>query len=181
MSYLPRETLCFWPLLKISGRNWAFRAEISKTRIDRHVVFTEGNLMFLTTSQYFWQKLNISSRNTKNENWSTCHIYRRKPYVFEHFPIFLAETAHFEQISQTRELIAMSYLPNETLCFWSLPNISRVAMAPAKDQSLGVCVPSFECYSLYACRRKENTSELETIVNAYTECTMWKRTRWSIH
>ena len=90
-------SLCFWPLPKISGRNWAFRAGISKTRIDRHVIFTEWNLMFLTTSHDFWQELNISSRNLKNENWSTWHIYRRKPYVFHHFPIFLAEYMIFDQ------------------------------------------------------------------------------------
>ena len=108
-------SLCFWPLPKISGRNWTFRAEIAKTRIDRNIrcnlkgsgfpyVFdhfprflagTEhfeqkyqkreligifaaisngrGFLMFLTTSQDLWQKLNISSRNLKNENWSPCH------------------------------------------------------------------------------------------------------------
>ena len=45
-------------------------------------------------------------------------------FGFDHFPRFLAETEHFEQKSQKRELIAMSYLPKETLCFWSLPKIS---------------------------------------------------------
>ena len=57
MSYLPKETLCFWPLPKISDRNWTFRAEISKTRIDRHVIFTDRNRMFLTTSQDSWQNI----------------------------------------------------------------------------------------------------------------------------
>ena len=95
MSYLPKETLCFWPLPTISGRNWTFRAEISKTRTGRHVIFTEGNLTFLTTSQDFCQKMNIPSKTRNNDNWSTCHIYRRKPYVFDHFPRFLTETEHF--------------------------------------------------------------------------------------
>ena len=57
MSYLPKETLCFWPLPTTSDRNWTFRTEIAKTRIDRHVIFTEGNLMFLTTFQDFWQNI----------------------------------------------------------------------------------------------------------------------------
>ena len=72
----------------------------------------------------FWQKRNISSRNLKNENWSPCHIYRRKPYVCDHFPRLLTETEHFEQKSQKRGLIDMSFLPKETLCFWPLSKIS---------------------------------------------------------
>jgi hypothetical protein len=132
MTYLPKETLCFWPLPKISNRNWTFRAEISKTTIDRHVIFTEGNLMFLTTSQDFWKKLNISSRNFKNENWSTWHIYRRKPYVFDHLSGFLAETEHFEQKSKKRELIDMSYLPNETLCSW--PETEHIEQKSQKQE-----------------------------------------------
>ena len=53
MSYLPKEIPRFWPLLKISGRKWTFRAKISKTIIDRHVIFLEGNTIKSTTLQIF--------------------------------------------------------------------------------------------------------------------------------
>ena len=129
----------FWPLPNISN----ISSRNLKTRIDRHVIFTEWNLMFLITSQDFWQKLNISSRNLKNENWATCHIYRRKPYVFDHFHRFLTETEYFEQKSQKRELIGMTYLPKKTVCFCPLLKISgrnwtfRLQHGAASPWSLG--------------------------------------------
>ena len=78
MSYLPKETLCFWSLFNISGRKWAFREKRWISLTTGHVIFTEGNLMLLITFQHFWQEMNIS-RKTVNfcHNWTSQYLIKK--------------------------------------------------------------------------------------------------------
>ena len=73
MSYLPKKTLCLWPLPNISGRNWTFRAENSNTRIDWHVILPKETLCFWPLSKIFgriydtWSKIDgVHSRQEKS-------------------------------------------------------------------------------------------------------------------
>ena len=94
--------------LATSGNFWYKYQNRELIEIFAAISNGRGFLMFLTTSQDFWQELNISSRNRKNKNWSKYSLQSQMVGVslcFDHFPRLLAGTEHFEQKSQKRELI----------------------------------------------------------------------------
>ena len=71
------------PFFEISGRNFIYQISksdgffvTSKKSEFHYLTFLKNEispgrdfLMFLTSSKYFWHKLNILIRNLKNENW----------------------------------------------------------------------------------------------------------------
>ncbi len=97
-----------------------FRTEISDGFYKEIPTEIDHVSKFLAIPGDFWQLRAEFQKLSKS-------IYTRKSHKIDHFLrflTFLAETERSEQKSQERELIAMSYLPKETLCFWPLPKIS---------------------------------------------------------
>ena len=78
MSYSSREIPQNQSLLKIADRKWTFRAKTPESIIDWQVVFLKGNTTKSISSLNFWQKIYISNKNIRNDNWATCHIPQGK-------------------------------------------------------------------------------------------------------